>query len=242
MSRTLLFASLLAVSTATASFADAQSVSPAAPPPGLLSPIEQMRHQQFLKRAQAGDIDLLFLGSSQVEFWLHDWAGRTVWDANYASRKAASFGAQGASSEGILWRVRNGELDGFKAKAIVVAGPFANDVSSDPAVLCEGLASSASLVAELRKRQPQAKILLVMIPRGLGNGRASSIAEDAQAKQFASLVDGTTVQFLDLRETFAGADGIMEERFRSGRGNALNAAGYAEWASAMNPKLAELLR
>jgi len=46
--------------------------------------------------------------------------GQTVWDQAFGSRKAANFGTQGSGAESLLWRMQNGELDGYQAKVVVL--------------------------------------------------------------------------------------------------------------------------
>src|SRR5690606_13474750 len=114
--------------------------------------------------AQAGNIDLVFFGTTEAEMWWWPRRGRSVWDRAFGSLEAANFGSQGTRPESLLWRMQNGELDGYRAKLIVLqAGANANM----PADGAELVTRYAALIDEIRLRQPQAKVLLFApLPRG----------------------------------------------------------------------------
>jgi beta-glucosidase len=202
-------------------------------PADLLTPFEAKRHDVFVETARSRDIDLLFIGDSAVEFWRAE--GKAEWDRSFAGLNAANFGVQGSDTDSVLWRLRNGELDGFEAKAIVLDAMWAGDLTAG-ASEAEILAANAAIVAEIRKRQPRAKILLVVVPRL----RGASI-QTALVRKFAELANGSSVQYLDVRRPFIGRDGQFDTAMGSGRGSALSEKGYAAWADAMRPTLSELL-
>ena len=64
-------------------------------PKGLLTKLEGERHDRFIARAQTGDIDIVFFGTTSTEMWSWPDRGRSVWDRRFGSLKAASFGSQG---------------------------------------------------------------------------------------------------------------------------------------------------
>ena len=100
--------------------------------------------------------------------WLWPDRGRSVWDQAFGSRKAADFGTQGTRFESLQWRMRNGELNGYQAKVVVLQFPasgFLIPQRAAPILSQKGLRSSR----EVRARQPQARILLfAAFPRGSG--------------------------------------------------------------------------
>ena len=228
----MIFSALIAASPATADQSPTAATYAEAPA-GLLTSFEERRHQTFVETARSGQIDLLFLGDSAVEFWLAE--GRAEWNRNFAGLRAANFGVQGADTESVLWRIRNGELDGFKAKAIVLDAMWAGDLTSG-ASEPEILAGNAAIIAEIRKRQPQARILLMVAPRLRGQS-----IQAALARQFAELADESSVRFLDVSGALIGRDGQFDTALGSGRGSALNERGYAALADAMRPALSEVL-
>ena len=94
-----------------------------------------MRHQTFVDIAKKGDIDLLFVGDSITDWFYwprgNEATGGKVWAANFAPLKAADFAIAGDTTQGALWRMQNGELDGFKAKLIVLM-LGTNNTASNP--------------------------------------------------------------------------------------------------------------
>jgi hypothetical protein len=200
---------------------------PAAEPTlGLLTPFETKRHQQFVEAAASGGIELLFLGDSAVEFWLAGEYGRAEWEKHFAPLQAANFGVQGADTQSLLWRLQNGELDGYNAKVVVVNGLFAadNTVGTDvPRVI----AGNTAIIAEIRKRQPGAQVLLTVAPRALPN----TAIEPALRAHFAELAESDeAIHYVDVRPWFRG---IARSSDRS--------AAYAAWAQALSATLPELM-
>src|SRR3984957_15791827 len=78
----------------------------------------EKRHEGFVKIAQQGGIDILFMGDSITDFWRN--RGSNVWNQCYAPRHAANFGISGDRTEHVLWRIDNGELDGIHPKVLVL--------------------------------------------------------------------------------------------------------------------------
>lgn len=203
-------------------------------PAGLLTSFEEKRHQAFVEQARSEPIELLFIGDSAVEFWLAE--GKVHWDQTFSGLNAANFGVQGADTQSLLWRLQNGELDNFEAKVIVVDALLAAGNPPGQATEAEILAGNAQIVAEIRKRQPQAKILLLVVPR-----TASFSLQAALREQFAELADGSSIVYLDVTRRFAAGDGRFDTAMGSGRGNALSDKGYAALAQAIRPAVLELM-
>jgi beta-glucosidase len=101
------------------------------------------RHQTFVDIAKKGDIDLLFVGDSITDwfYWPRgggEATGGKVWEANFAPLKAANFAIAGDTTQGVLWRMQNGELSGFKAKLIVLMLGTNNTASNPVGQIIEG--------------------------------------------------------------------------------------------------------
>jgi beta-lactamase regulating signal transducer with metallopeptidase domain len=226
----------------------ATRVALAEPPPGLLTRLEARRHTQFVQRAQAGDIDVVFLGDSMTDFWRYpperdQWnrtGGRPEWERHYAPLKAVNFGVEGAHTRSVLWRLQNGELDGYRAKVFVLMALGIADVASHGADIAAAAAGNAPIVAEIRKRQPRAKIFVLSIPRGPSSGQPNSELNAALAEGMSKLADGRSVYYVDVGSRFAKPDGSLDPELTYG--NTLTLKGYEAWAEALDPKLEESLR
>ena len=183
--------------------------SSAAPEDTLSHQLEAQRHDSFIELAQAGDIDLVFFGTTEAEMWWWPERGRSVWDRAFGSLKAANFGRQGTQAASLLWRMRNGELDGYQAKLIVLQAGAPGDVGNDRAEFAEGY---AALINEIRVRQPQARILLFApLPRGQ-NLEAWRQRAQSNAAVFAEFVDDETVFIHRHRRTLLPSRRFLQSR------------------------------
>jgi beta-lactamase regulating signal transducer with metallopeptidase domain len=210
-------------------------------PVGTLShQLEAQRHDYFIELAQAGDIDLVFFGTTEAEMWWWPERGRSVWDRAFGSLKAANFGRQGTQAASLLWRMRNGELDGYQAKLIVLQAGAPDDAGNR----AEFVESYAALINEIRVRQPQAKTLLFApLPRGQ-NLEAWRQRAQLNAAVFGELVDEETVFYTDIGERFYLPDGSFNGATWSldidTRGTQTSA--YEIWAEELQPWLDRFVR
>jgi lysophospholipase L1-like esterase len=123
---------------------------------------DENRHNGFLDIAKKGDIDVVFYGDSITDGW--NGAGKAVWKDKFAPLKAVDFGIGGDRTQHLIWRMQNGELDGYKAKAMVLMIGTNNLGSNTNEEIADGI---KAVVEEFQKKQPQAKVLLLGIfPRG----------------------------------------------------------------------------
>lgn len=216
-------------------------------PEGTLShDLEAQRHDRFIERAQLGDIDLVFFGTTEAEMWSWPDRGRSVWDEAFGSLNAANFGSQGTNFRSLLWRMQNGELDGYQAKLVVLHtwGAAMTDDQRD-----EVAAGYATIIAEIRSRQPQARVLLsAAFPRGQDRLESWRQRSEAHAEAFADLVDDETVFYTDIGERFFLADGSHNQemwRFAplSGPVNVgTQLAAFEVWAEELEPWLDRFVR
>ena len=218
----------------------AQAPDVAAPklgPDGKVNPSFIAAHERFLKVAQEGKAQLLFLGDSITAGWN---GKKDIWDKAFGSYTPANFGIGGDRTQHVLWRITNGELDGIKPKvAVLMIGT--NNSGTDSA---EGIAKGITAIVEtLRAKQPQAKILLLAVfPRG---EKASPNPAREKLKQvnaiIAKLHDGQHIHYLDIGEKFLQPDGSLSKDVMPDFLH-LSPAGYQIWADAISPKLAELMK
>ncbi|MBB5039866.1 GDSL-type esterase/lipase family protein [Prosthecobacter dejongeii] len=196
-------------------------------------------HERFLKIAQEGKTDLLFLGDSITAGW---GGQKAIWDKAFGAYKPANFGIGGDRTQHVLWRITNGELETIKPKAVVLM-IGTNNVGSDSA---EGIAKGITVIVEtIRAKQPQAKILLLAVfPRGdrpTGKLGASNDKLKEVNKIIAKLDDGKNIHFLDIGEKFPQPEGALTADVMPDFLH-LSSKGYQIWADAITPKLAELMK
>ncbi|WP_165222699.1 platelet-activating factor acetylhydrolase IB subunit [Aquisphaera insulae] len=191
------------------------------------------RHESFLKRAREGKIDLLFLGDSITQGWDHN----ETWQRFYGPRHAANFGIGGDRTEHVLWRLAHGEVDVIRPKVVVLMIGTNNTGGESAEAIAEGV---AAIVKDLRKRLPEAKVLLLgVFPRAEKSqpvrGKIAAINE-----RIAKLDDGKSVFYLDIGKSFLEPDGTLTREVMPDLLH-LSARGYRIWADAMEPTLWTLL-
>ncbi len=206
------------------------------------------RHVSFVAIAQKGDIDLLFMGDSITDFWRS--TGKTVWDKYYGNLKAANFGISADKTQNVLWRLQNGEGQGFSPKVVVLMigtnniGVTTRGQPSSPwrGLSSEAVAGVGADVAELRKDFPDAKIILLAVfPRGDDLLAIQQIPEVNRG--IAKLDDQKHVFFLDIGPKLLGPDGLINPDLYQTRDRLHpTAAGYTVWAEAMKDLLAKLMK
>ena len=197
------------------------------------------QHQNFVNIANTNDFDILFLGDSITYLWTVGEGdvsgypgGKTVFDKYFAGMKIANFGIPGDSTQGVLWRLQNGEGQGHKPKAVMLMIGTNNGNTAEE--IAEGVGAD---VLELRKDFPDAKILLMAIfPRGTGPSDANRRKMDAVNKIIARLDDQKHVFFMNINDKFLDANGGLIG-FRPSDHLHPVPEGYEIWASAVAPIL-----
>ena len=215
------------------------AVCPASRP----EPEWQARHDELNRRSRSTDAAVIFVGDSLTEGW--EDAGREVWDRYLAPRRAMNLGVAGDGTQHVLWRLQNGNLDGFSANAktgprlaVVLVGT--NNVSGDQYTAEEIAAGMIAVIKEIRSRLPRTRILLLgILPRDREpNAQRARIAE---ANRLASpIADGRMVHFLDMGAAFLQPDGTISSDIMPDFLH-LSARGYAVWAETMEAQLAALI-
>ena len=197
------------------------------------------RHTAKLKRVAEGNVDLIMVGDSITQGWEEE-AGAKVWQEYYGKRNAVNLGFSGDRTENVLWRLKNGEIDGISPKVAVVMIGTNNTGHRlhQPEYTAEGV---RQIVELLKTKLENTKILLLAVfPReAQANAQMRLINEEINAK-ISTLADGNRVHFLNINAKFLADDGSLSQEIMPDLLH-LNEQGYRIWADAMEPKLAELL-
>jgi lysophospholipase L1-like esterase len=196
------------------------------------------RHAKHLELIKSGGGDLLFVGDSITEGW--GGAGKDVWAKEYAPGKTLNIGIGGDTTQNVLWRLANGEVEGLKPKVVVLMiGTNNFGLNGDqPADVVRGV---TAVVASLREKLPGAHVLLLSIfPRDANPqaGIRTKITEVNTA--IAKLDDGKAVHYLDIGKVFMEADGSLSKDVMPDFLH-LSGEGYKRWAEAIRAPLAGLL-
>ncbi len=210
-------------------------------------PNSRLAHEQLLAKAKQGRIDVYFLGDSITRRW-----GGTDpqyksllenWKKNFFGYNAANFGWGGDTTQNILWRIQNGELDGVNPKVIVLLAGTNNVGNRPPADAGAKAADVArgvqTIIDVCRQKAPDAVIILTAVfPRN--DNRAVMPTINKINDQLAKLADGKRIRFLNINDKLADKNGKL---FKGMMGDGLHPTlkGYQAWADGLRPMLAELL-
>lgn len=207
--------------------------------PGL-APQFQAKHQANREVAKQGDAELLFMGDSITDFWRNadgPFAGKPVLDKHFGQWKVANFGIAGDTTNGVLYRLQNGEGQGFSPRAIMLMIGTNNTARNSAAEIAEGI---GAVVLELQRDFPQAKILLLgVFPRGRPTDPVRTTIAEIN-RTIAKLDDGERVHYLDIGAQFLAADGTIPADVMSDLLHP-SAKGYEIWAQAVKEPLTELM-
>jgi lysophospholipase L1-like esterase len=198
------------------------------------------RHQQFMNIATNSEFDIMFLGDSITDLWNVEADpqgnpdGKCVFDKYFGDVKVANFGISGDTTQGVLWRLQNGEGKGHKPKAVMLMLGTNNTGSSSGAEIAEGI---GAVVLELRNDFPDAKIMLLAIfPRGSGPNDSNRRKCEEANKIIAKLHDGKHIFFTDINSKFLNDKGGLIG-FRPTDNLHPVEEGYEIWASSVAPTL-----
>jgi len=194
------------------------------------------RHESFNQRVQRGGVDLLFIGDSITQGW--EGAGRAVWAEHYGKRNAVNLGIGGDRTQHVLWRLDHGNIAGIQPKAAVLMIGTNNSGSNSPQEIADGV---KAIVAQLRAKLPQTKILVLAIfPRGVDDNDERRKVNVAANKLIAPLADDQMVFFLDIGPKFLAPDGTLSKEIMPDLLH-LSPQGYKIWADAIEKMIAALL-
>ena len=201
------------------------------------------QHDVFLARIKEGPIGLLFIGDSIMAGWP---SHKNTWQ-KFEPYHPANFGISGETTERVLWRMLNGELDGINPNpkaAVILIGT--NNIGHSPEEQPEWTAAGIKKIVEtVRAKLPSSKVLLVgVFPRGVTQEQGGATAVEKVAKINAiikQLDDGKHVTFLDLASQFTDAQGNANRELL-GDGLHPNDKGYEIWFNAMWPLLEKMLK
>ncbi|MEX2093386.1 MAG: GDSL-type esterase/lipase family protein, partial [Pirellulales bacterium] len=209
------------------------------------NPMFQPAHEDLLKKRGQGVIDVYFLRDSITRRWLGtDYpAHKRNWDRNFHGWNAADFGWGGDTTQNVLWRLEQGELDGVNPKVLVlmigtnnVGGKRPENEDAQAEDVAHGVRAILDMV---RDKAPAAKVVLMGItPRNDSSQGSGSTAVmptidkiNARIEKFA---DGEQVVYLNINDKLADAEGKLFDGVTED-GLHLSIEGYQIWADALEP-------
>ncbi|MBO7166831.1 MAG: hypothetical protein J6V88_04815 [Kiritimatiellae bacterium] len=211
-------------------FADIRAVSAIQWPNGESS-WQYKRHLTKLEEIKALKPQVVFIGDSITHFF----EGRSQWKRFFPN--ALNLGFSADRTEHVLWRIKNGELDGYEAKCIVLMigtnntghFPIANET---PADTIQGI---KKVLRAIREKQPKAKIVLHPIfPRATLPTDQARVRNAVVNREIVKFADGVNIFWCDFNNQFLTSDGKLALEIFPDKLHP-NDLGYEIWAAAVKP-------
>jgi len=202
------------------------------------------RHEEKLaeiaRRKAAGErTELVFIGDSITHHWEKEQP--ELFKSFYGKYNPLDLGYGGDRTENVLWRLQHGEIDGIAPKvAVLMIGTNNTGFRQEaPELLYAGIKRD---IAEIRKRLPKTKILLLAIfPRGEKADDTLRVLNEKVNAMLPKLADGKHVFFLNMNKAFLAPDGTLSKDIMPDLLHP-NAEGYKIWQREMQPTLDRLMR
>lgn len=204
----------------------------------------RIAHEQLVAKTEQGIIDVYFQGDSITRRWgATDYPELLAhWNKSFHGWNAANFAWGGDTTQNILWRMQNGELDGTSPRVIVLQAGTNNlpwRGPAGPAKVEEVFQGTSQILNEFQARVPDATIVLTaLFPRTQNRSLEPTIEQIN--KRIETLADGQRIRFVNINDKLLDASGRLLPNVSSD-GLHLEQAGYEIWAQALKPILTELL-
>jgi len=203
-------------------------------------------HEQIMaeKAALGPEVDFVLVGDSITYNWrctdgisyfgkVRKPLGKEVADRRFAGYRWLNCGIGGDGTRQVIWRIRQGALDGFKTPlvALMIGTNNRTDSAEDVA------AGIAEIVRLIREKHPEAKVVLSpIIPRFPREDDPGDMnAKNRKTNDIIRrLCDGKDVVWLDWGSLLAKPDGSPDEKYYYDREHPAG-PGYERWADALAP-------
>ena len=187
------------------------------------------RVQLSLDRTRGKHFDIVFDGDSITDGW--QGTGRAIWAEHYTMRNAVDFGISGDKVEHLLWRLKQGQVDGMDPRLVVMMIGTNNTGRDTADQIAEGIKAAT---ADYLKRCPHAHLLLLAVFPRSEKATDPVRAKIATINQQIAMLAGDRVTFLDLGPKFLAADGTLPREIMPDFLHP-SADGYKIWADAIQP-------
>ena len=196
------------------------------------------RHQ-LVEKQRGKTVDLVLVGDSIMHFW--EWKHPASWTKLTQGRTVLNLGYGGDRTQNVLWRIAHGELDGYKAKNIVLMIGTNNNSShdTDPANVAKAV---EKIAAEIRAKHPEAQLILHPIfPRGASaeskrhaDAKARNDKTNVLLKEYAAAHPEIT--WIDFNDKMVDQTGWVPRTIMADEIHPTD-AGYDLWMDAILPRL-----
>lgn len=203
------------------------------------------RHSRKLAEIAANSnrtYDVVFVGDSITDYWERIHANRWHHWFSFGKLRALNLGFAADRTEHVLWRIENGELDGFSSKAVVlmIGTNNSGQLKPEDETPADTIMGVKKVMSAIRAKQSYARIILMAIfPRGKDANDPIRRRNEVVNRELSKLCDDHTSLWVDINQRFLTADGRLSRHVMP---DYLHPSdfGYDIWASAIMPLLREI--
>lgn len=187
------------------------------------------------------EYDIVFVGDSITHRWERKGGeGVELFEKIKKQYKVLNLGSGGDCTQHVLWRLENGELEGYRGKVFVVMIGTNNCSDSRRRPPEEIAAGVRKIINTIELKHPASKILLIpIIPRGASDKDEYRIVGKKVNGIINKYADGYRVFWCDFNDKLVDKNGdtkwCMNDRLH------LNPEGYQIWWTAIEPEIKKLL-
>ena len=184
-----------------------------------------------------GAYDVVMVGDSITHRWEREGGeGRELFAELKKTYSILNLGTGGDQTQHVIWRLENGELEGYTAKMFTVM-IGTNNGGRD----INGIAAGVKRIVELiRTKHPESKVVLMPIfPRGEKPDNANRVANEKVNAIIKGYADGKDVRWLDFNAKFLEPDGTLTKKVMNDLLHP-NENGYRIWWENMGPVVKEI--
>lgn len=201
------------------------------------------RHKQILERNKTVKPEIVFLGDSITHYWSGEPAAPIArspkgWQEAFGTRIVTNLGFGWDRTENMLWRLRNGELEGIKPKLVVMLAGTNNLERNTAEEIAIGI---DALCKEVHKKLPRAKILLIAIIPRADKDHLKANLDEVNKLVRERVSKSRYITTLDCSSCFVRSDGkLRSELFLDGLHP--TDEGYQAMAKLIRPAVDKLLK
>ena len=201
------------------------------------TPVQYKRHvkrheeKKAFAEANADKIKVLMLGDSITHQWEYKPAAAAQ-KKYLAPYGVLNLGCGGDRTQNTLWIIeKSGILELIKPQVVtIMIGTNNRDRYQATA------AGVKRIVEEVRKRYPEAKILLYAIfPRGKDNSDARRIKNNQANAEIAKLCNGEDIIWVDICQKFLTPEGVLEKSVMPDLLHPRSSKTYSIWGESLRP-------
>jgi len=192
------------------------------------------------------EYDVVMVGDSITHRWEREGGeGRELFAKMKQTYRILNLGYGGDGTQHVIWRLENGELEGYKAKLFMVM-IGTNNGGRDTQGIAAGI---KRIIDTIRAKHPESEIVLMPIfPRSakpdatirVQNEKINAIIKNYADGPLARLFGcGNGVRWLDFNDKFLTPDGVLTKEVMNDLLHP-NEKGYQIWYDAILPTFKEI--